>query len=170
MGCPLRVVAIRLALPDHTTSFLVVNFIMASIWITQPDLQILNASTQNTAVSALGIELTAFGENWIQGRMPVDQRTRQPVGLLHGGASVVFAETLGSAGANLCVDRNEHYCVGLDINANHIRGVASGWVIGTAEAMHIGRTTQVWAIRIEDEAGKLVCLSRLTMAVTARPR
>ncbi len=142
---------------------------MTTIWKNQPDLQQLTAMAQNTAIATMGIEFTAFGDNWIQGRMPVDQRTHQPIGLLHGGASVVLAETLGSTGANLCVDTSTHYCVGLDINANHIRGVASGWVIGTAEAVHIGRTTQVWSIRIEDENGKLVCLSRLTMAVTAKP-
>lgn len=141
---------------------------MSAIWVTPPDLPTLTAAAQNTAITAMGIEYIAFGDNWIQGRMPVDHRTHQPIGLLHGGASVVLAETLGSTGANLCVDTRTHYCVGLDINANHIRGVQSGWVIGTAEAVHLGRTTQVWSIRIEDEAGKLVCLSRLTMAVTAQ--
>lgn len=142
---------------------------MTTIWKTQPVLQQLTAKAQNTAITAMGIEYTAFGDNWIQGRMPVDARTHQPIGLLHGGASVVLAETLGSTGANLCVDSSAYYCVGLDINANHIRGVTSGWVIGTAEAVHIGRTTQVWSIRVEDESGKLVCLSRLTMAVIAKP-
>lgn len=143
---------------------------MSAIWITPPDLQQLTANAQNTAISTLGIEYTEFGDNWLRGRMPVDHRTHQPRGLLHGGASVVLAETLGSTGASLCIDSSTHNCVGLDINANHIRGVASGWVIGTAEAVHIGRTTQVWSIRIEDERGKLVCLSRLTMAVTALAR
>jgi 1,4-dihydroxy-2-naphthoyl-CoA hydrolase len=100
--------------------------------------------------------------------MPVDARTIQPMGILHGGASVLLAESVGSVAATLCVDPQKFYCVGLDINANHIRSARSGWVTGTARAIHVGRTTQVWEIRITDEADKLVCLSRLTMAVIAR--
>lgn len=141
---------------------------MTSIWKHTPTLEELNALAPNTALETLGIEYTAIGDNWLQARMPVDRRTHQPIGLLHGGASVLLAETLGSTGANLCVDTEKSYCVGLDINANHIRGVSTGWVIGTAEALHLGRTTQVWAIRIESEEGKLVCIARLTMAVTQR--
>ena len=97
--------------------------------------------------------------------MPVDARTRQPYGLLHGGASVVLAETLGSSAGNLCVDTAQQMCVGLEINANHLRAARSGQVTGTARALHVGRTTQVWEIRIENDAGKPVCVSRLTLAV-----
>ncbi len=97
--------------------------------------------------------------------MPVDERTRQPYGLLHGGASVVLAETLGSSAGNLCVDTASQVCVGLEINANHLRAARTGVVTGTARALHVGRTTQVWEIRIENEAGKPVCISRLTLAV-----
>ena len=99
--------------------------------------------------------------------MPVDEGTRQPYGLLHGGASVVLAETLGSSAGNLCVETGKQVCVGLEINANHLRAVRSGSVTGTARALHVGRSTQVWEIRIEDEAGRLVCVSRITLAVVA---
>lgn len=116
-------------------------------------------------METLGIHFTAFGDDWLRGTMPVDHRTQQPFGLLHGGASVVLAETLGSSAALLTLDVEKELAVGLDINANHIRGVRSGIVTGTAKAVHLGRTTQVWEIRIEEESGKLVCLSRLTMAV-----
>ena len=102
--------------------------------------------------------------------MPVDERTRQPYGILHGGASVVLAETLGSSAGNLCVDTAKQICVGLEINANHVRAVRSGTVTGTARALHAYRSTQLWEIRIEDEQGRLVCISRLTLAVVARPR
>ena len=112
----------------------------------------------------LGIEITEQGEDFLRGSMPVDHRTIQPMGLLHGGASVVLAETLGSLAANMCCD-DGFYCVGLEINANHIRSTTSGKVTGTAHAVHIGRGTQVWEIRIEDEQGQLTCLSRITVAV-----
>lgn len=125
----------------------------------------LNARNPNTMVGHLGIEYIAIGENWLEGKMPVDQRTHQPLGLLHGGANVALAETLGSMAANLVLDMDKQYAVGLDINANHLRAVRSGYVFGRAEAVHIGKSTQVWQIHIRDEAGKLVCTSRLTMAV-----
>ena len=121
-------------------------------------------------VQSLGIELTEAGDDWLGGRMPVDERTRQPFGLLHGGASVALAETLASVAAYACVDPERHVCVGLEINANHLRGVRSGWVIGTARPIHLGRTTHVWDIRIRDEAEKPVCISRCTMAVIDRVR
>lgn len=121
-----------------------------------------------TAAERLGIEITEVGDNWLSARMPVDSRTVQPFGVLHGGASVLLAETVGSCAANLCVDETQEYCVGLDINANHLRAVASGWVAATARPYHIGRTTQVWDIQIVDEAGQLICISRLTMAVVKR--
>ena len=120
-------------------------------------------------VQHLGIELTAVGDDWLEGRMPVDERTHQPFGLLHGGASVVLAETLASHAAYACVDPATEACVGLEINANHLRGVRSGWVTGTARPIHLGRTTHVWDVRILDEAGKAVCVSRCTVAVIDRP-
>ena len=113
----------------------------------------------------LGMEFTEVGEDFLKGRMPVDNRTRQPYGLLHGGASVALAETLGSVGAALVVDRQRYNAVGLEINANHVRGVREGFVTGTARPLHIGKTTQVWDIRITDERDKLVCVSRLTVAI-----
>ena len=113
----------------------------------------------------LGIEFTEVGPDYLCARMPVDERTRQPFGALHGGASVVLAETLGSVGANGCVDQARQYCVGLEINANHVRSVREGYVYGRATALHVGLTTQVWEIRISDEAGRLVCVSRITLAI-----
>jgi 1,4-dihydroxy-2-naphthoyl-CoA hydrolase len=135
------------------------------IWKQSPDLARVNAWSNNTVMEVLGIRFTAIGDDWLQGTMPVDHRTHQPFGLLHGGASVLLAETLGSSAAMLTLDPEQELCVGLDINANHVRGVRSGIVTGTARPMHLGRTTQVWEIRIESEEGSLVCISRLTMAV-----
>ncbi|MBE1160289.1 hotdog fold thioesterase [Dyella acidiphila] len=135
------------------------------IWKQDTDLARLNGWSQNTLMEALGIRISAVGDDWLQGTMPVDRRTHQPYGLLHGGASVALAETLGSTAAMLTLDADKERAVGLDINANHMRGVLSGNVVGTARPFHLGRSTQVWEIRIEDEAGKLVCISRLTMAV-----
>ena len=125
----------------------------------------LNRLSRGTLIDHLGIVFTGAGEDWLQATMPVDERTRQPYGLLHGGSSVVLAETLGSSAGTLCVDTASQVCVGLEINANHLRAVRTGVVTGTARALHVGRTTQVWEIRIENEAGKPVCISRLTLAV-----
>ncbi|MGI2029794.1 hotdog fold thioesterase [Endozoicomonas acroporae] len=111
----------------------------------------------------LGIEITEVGDDFLRGTMPVDRRTIQPMGLLHGGASVVLAETLGSIAANLCCDDGA-YCVGLEINANHLRSATSGKVTGTTRPIHIGRSTQVWEIKIEDDQGRPTCISRITMA------
>lgn len=141
---------------------------MTTIWKIRPDTVAVSQMQEHTIAGVLGIRITEFGDDFVRGTMPVDRRTHQPMGILHGGASVVLAESLGSLAANLCVDASKQYCVGLDINANHIRAVRSGVVTGTARPVHLGRTTQVWEIRIEDEAGKLVCLSRLTMAVLER--
>lgn len=140
-----------------------------SIWKHPVDLDRINGWSRNTMMETLDIRFTAFGDDWLRGTMPVDHRTQQPFGLLHGGASVVLAETLGSSAALLTLDVEKEIAVGLDINANHIRGVRGGLVTGTAKAVHLGRTTQVWEIRIEEEAGRLVCLSRLTMAVIPSP-
>ena len=125
----------------------------------------LNRLAKNTMVEHLGIEFTEVGEEHISARMPVDKRTHQPLGLLHGGASVVLAETLGSVAANYCIDPERQYAVGLEINANHLKGVKSGWVYGTGRAIHIGRTTQVWDIRITNEEGAMICISRITIAI-----
>ena len=128
-------------------------------------LEKINGWRKNTMVEHLGIEITEAGEGYLCGKMPVDHRTHQPMGLLHGGASVALAETLGSIGAQLQVDQSKYACVGLEINANHIKSVRSGFVYGKATAQHLGRTTQVWEIRITNETGDLVCISRITMAV-----
>lgn len=131
----------------------------------------LNALCKNTLAEVLGIEFTEVGARYICGRMPVDQRTHQPMGLLHGGASVALAETLGSVGASLQVDPVRQACVGLEINANHIKSVRHGYVLGRATAIHIGRKTQIWEIRITTEAtAELVCISRLTVAVLDRAK
>ena len=135
------------------------------IWKQDTDLARLNGWSRNTLMEALGITITAVGDDWLQGTMPVDHHTHQPYGLLRGGASVALAETLGSSAAMLTLDADKERAVGLDINANHVRGVTTGTVIGTARPFHLGRSTQVWEIRIEDEGGKLVCISRITMAV-----
>lgn len=113
----------------------------------------------------IGIELVELGDDFLRGRMPVDERTKQPFGILHGGASVALAETLGSVGAALVIDRDLYNCVGQEINANHVRAVSSGFVIGTARPAHLGRRSHVWEIRINDERDKLVCISRITMAI-----
>ncbi|MCJ8167053.1 hotdog fold thioesterase [Pontibacter sp. E15-1] len=120
---------------------------------------------KNTMIDYLGIEVTEIGDKYICGRMPVDHRTHQPMGLLHGGASVVLAESLASMGAALQVDLTKKACVGLEINANHMRAVREGWVYARATATHVGRTTQVWETRITNEAGDLVCISRMTVAI-----
>lgn len=125
----------------------------------------LNKMSVNTMVTHLGIEFTRIGEDFIEARMPVDQRTHQPLGLLHGGASVVLAETLGSVAATCCVDMSKQYCVGLEINANHIKSVREGFVTGITRAVHVGKKTQVWEIKITNEQNELVCVSRITMAV-----
>jgi 1,4-dihydroxy-2-naphthoyl-CoA hydrolase len=116
----------------------------------------------------LGMEFTEIGPDFIKATMPVDHRTKQPYGLLHGGASVALAETLGSVGAAMVVDHTEYICVGQEINANHLRSVRSGIVTGTAKPIHIGSSSQVWEIKIHDERDHLVCISRLTVAVLKR--
>ena len=138
-----------------------------SLWRTQPNIEHLNAIQKNTIGELLDIRFESFDDESLTASMVVDHRTHQPYGLLHGGASVVLAESVGSMAAYLCIDASKFYCVGLEVNANHLRGVRSGRVTAVAKAIHIGRTTQVWEIRIEDEAGKPVCISRLTLAVVA---
>ena len=128
-------------------------------------LENLTKSSNNTMVSHLGIEFTELGDDSITAKMPVDHRTHQPLGLLHGGASVALAETLGSVAASCCLDLTIQYCVGLEINANHIKSVKSGYVFGTTKPLHVGKKTHVWEIRIVNEANELVCISRITMAI-----
>ena len=140
-----------------------------SIWFGEPSLEWATSRREGTLLDTLGIELTELTEDALKGRMPVDGRTRQPGGVLHGGASVAFAETLASWGSTFTVDPDSYYCVGMEINANHVRPIAEGWVLGEARPISRGRTTQVWDIRISDEQGRLVCVSRCTMAVLARP-
>ncbi len=131
----------------------------------RPPSEVLNAQREGCAIGHLGIELTELGADFLRGRMPVDARTKQPYGLLHGGSSALLAETLASVAANLCIEEGEGQAVGLELNCNHLRAATSGWVIGTARPLHVGRSTQVWDIRIEDEQARLVCASRLTLAV-----
>lgn len=136
------------------------------IWKKPISVSELTAISENTATSHLGIEFLEVGDDFIRARVPVDERTKQPYGLLHGGVSVVLAETLGSCGA-VYASPQGHRAVGLDINANHLKGAISGWVTGTARPVHIGRTTQVWQIDLHNDAGELTCVSRITMAVLA---
>ena len=136
------------------------------VWQQPVSVAELTRISLDTAVSHLGIEFLEVGDDFITARVPVDARTRQPFGLLHGGVSVVLAETLGSVAANYACAKG-HQAVGLDINANHLRGVTNGWVTGTARAVHIGRTTQVWQIDMVNDAGEPTCVSRITMAVLA---
>lgn len=136
------------------------------IWKQDISTDILTTIQRGTAVEWLGIEFTEVGDDFIRARVPVDKRTRQPYGLLHGGVSVVLAETLGSCGAAYAAP-DGHRCVGLDINANHLKGATSGWVSGITRPIHIGRSTQVWQIDMHNEAGEPTCVSRITMAVLA---
>jgi len=139
-----------------------------SIWKQPTDIVRINALSANSMLEHLGIEITDIGDDYLRGTMPVDARTKQPFGLLHGGASVALAETLGSLAGTMCLDAAKEMAVGIDINANHVRAVTGGVVTGTARPLHVGRNTQVWDIRIENEDGKLVCISRLTLAVVPR--
>jgi 1,4-dihydroxy-2-naphthoyl-CoA hydrolase len=139
-----------------------------TIWKSLRSLEDLNSTRPGTLVEHLGMEFTEIGEDFIRGTLPVDGRTRQPYGLLHGGASVALAETLGSTGATMCVDTKEFQCVGQEINANHVRGARTGLVTGTARPLHLGGRTQVWSIDIVNNEGKLVCTSRLTIAIIRR--
>lgn len=136
------------------------------LWKQPVSIDILAAAHVDTAVAHLGMEFLEVGDDFIRGRVPVDTRTRQPYGLLHGGVSVVLAETLGSCGAAYSVPAGWR-CVGLDINANHLRGATSGWVSGIARPVHVGRSTQVWQIELRNDAGEMTCVSRITMAVLA---
>ena len=140
-----------------------------SIWKTKPELDILNGWRGKGASDAMGIEMIEVGDDFLKAKMPVDDRTRQPFGILHGGASCVLAETLGSVAGSLCIELGKQIIVGLEINANHVRPAKDGFVYGVAKPIHLGNTTQIWEIKITNEQDKLVCISRLTLAVKDMP-
>ncbi|HET8940748.1 MAG TPA: hotdog fold thioesterase [Rudaea sp.] len=139
-----------------------------ALWKQDISLDRLNEGNRNSLCDSLGMRITEIGDDFVRGTMPVDARTRQPFGLLHGGASVALAETLGSLAGNLCLEFERELAVGLDINANHVRAATYGLVTGTARPLHLGRSTQVWEVRVTDEHARLVCISRLTLAVIPR--
>ena len=141
-----------------------------TIWFKEPTKEEAGKMQKGTLMETLDIQIIELGEDYIVGSMPVDHRTVQPYGILHGGASVALAETLGSVAAHLVVDSSKFFTVGMEVNANHIRPAKKGRVIGTAKPIHIGRSSQIWGIEIKNEEGKIVCVSRITMAVLARER
>jgi 1,4-dihydroxy-2-naphthoyl-CoA hydrolase len=140
-----------------------------SIWNRDVDLESVRKLEQGNILEHLEIEVVEIGDDFVRGKMPVDHRTHQPLGILHGGASVVLAESLGSIASNLVVDSTKQYAVGMEVNANHLRPVSNGYVHGTAKAVHIGRKSHVWSIEITNDEGKMVCMSRLTMMVVELP-
>jgi 1,4-dihydroxy-2-naphthoyl-CoA hydrolase len=140
-----------------------------SIWRIQTSVEQLQERSRNTMVDTIGIRVTEIGPDFVRATMPVNPGTHQPMGVLHGGASVALAETVGSLAASMCVDQSLYVCLGQEINANHLRPVSSGIVTATARPFHIGKRSHVWHIEIRDEQDKLVCVSRLTMAVVDRP-
>lgn len=135
------------------------------IWFKPFTVNDLNRMSENTLMARIGIEFTAIGDRHLEARMPVDKRTVQPAGILHGGASAALAETIASVGAYLTVDPNKKYCVGLELNANHLKSMREGWVYAHGKPLHMGKTTQVWRIEISNENGTLVCISRMTMII-----
>jgi len=139
-----------------------------SIWIEKISLEALNQRSANTMAEHLGIAFTDFGDDYLQATMPVDERTRQPLGILNGGASCALAETVGSTAANFCVDQSQCYCVGLSINASHLRPARKGLITAIAKPLHLGRRTQVWEITMCNDQNKKICVSRLTMVVIER--
>lgn len=138
------------------------------IWFKEIDLEELNKIGSHTMSSHLGIEVIEIGKDYIKAKMPVDERTKQPYGILHGGASVALAETIGSYGSHLIIDSSKFMSVGIEINANHIRKVSQGMVVGVAKPIHVGKTTHVWGIEMVDEKGLLVCICRLTVAIISK--
>ena len=141
-----------------------------SIWKVEPNLEAMNDFSNNTLTSLLGMKFIEYGDDYLKMTMPVDQRTKQPFGILHGGASVALAETIGSVGAVYCIDSNTQRAVGLSINANHLKAVKGGLVTAIAKPIRIGRTTQVWEIKIYEETGAISCISRITMAIVPKER
>jgi 1,4-dihydroxy-2-naphthoyl-CoA hydrolase len=140
-----------------------------TIWRTQTSVEQIREFSRETLADTIGIRVTEIGPDFLRATMPVNPRVHQPMGVLHGGASVALAETVGSVAATLCVDREKYVCLGQEINANHLRPISSGIVTATARPFHIGRRSHVWSIEIRDEEERLVCVSRLTMAVVDRP-
>lgn len=138
------------------------------IWKSPIDVAIVTERAKHSMSDYLGITFDMVGDDFLIASMPVDHRTRQPIGIMHGGASCVLAETVGSTAANFAVDHTQYYCVGLDINTNHIKSIREGRVTAAARPFHLGKTTQVWGIEIRDEANKLISVTRLTMAVLKR--
>lgn len=138
------------------------------IWFIPFSIEEINSRAKNTLSEHLGIEFIEAGDNHLSATMPVDARTTQPMGILHGGASCALAETVGSAAANYCIDQTTHVCVGLDININHMRPVRSGIVTAVAKPFHLGKTTQVWEIKLYNEQKNLIAISRLTMAIVLK--
>jgi len=141
-----------------------------AIWNSELTLEKANSLKPSTLLESLDINIIEIGDDFIKGDMPVDERTFQPYRILHGGASVALAESLGSIGAHLAVDSDRFYCVGMEINANHIRPATSGRVVGTARPIHLGRSSHVWSIEIHNEQNKLICVSRITMAVVPKEK
>lgn len=141
---------------------------MSAIWKMPISVELVNQRANGSMSEFLGIRFTEVGDNFLCASMPVEARVRQPIGIMHGGASCVLAETVGSTAANYCVDIEKNYCVGLDINTNHIRSIREGMVFAIAKPFHIGSKTQVWGIEIKNEEGKLISINRLTMAVLTR--
>ncbi|RDI41493.1 hotdog fold thioesterase [Aquicella lusitana] len=141
---------------------------MTKIWRTEISLVAVTERAKNTMSDHLGIEFIEIGEDFLAARMPINHQTKQPLGIMHGGASCVLAETVGSTAAQFCVDQTQYYCVGLDINTNHIRAVREGHVTAVAKPFHLGKSTQVWSIEIKNAEDKLVSVNRLTMAVLKR--
>ena len=139
-----------------------------SIWFKEPDLEEINSWSKGTLLEHIGIEVTEVGDDYLEGTMPADHRTFQPYGLVHGGANIVLAETLGSIGGMLTIDPDKYICVGQEVNGNHLRGVRSGVVRGRAEQVHAGSKSQVWEIKLYDSNNKLSCISRLTLAVVKK--
>jgi 1,4-dihydroxy-2-naphthoyl-CoA hydrolase len=140
-----------------------------TIWRTQTSVEQIREFSRETLADTIGIRVTEIGPDFLRATMPVSPRVHQPMGVLHGGASVALAETVGSVAATLCVDQEKYVCLGQEINANHLRPISSGIVTATARPFHIGKRSHVWSIEIRDEEGRLVCVSRLTMAVVDRP-
>lgn len=139
-----------------------------SIWKTPISRELLKQRSANTFVEYIGIEFTEIGDDFLTATLPVDHRTKQPLGLLNGGVSAALAESVASTAANYCVDVTKQYCVGLEINANHLKPASQGTVTATAKPVHLGSRTQVWEIRIENNHHQLICISRMTMAVMNR--
>ena len=139
-----------------------------SIWKMPITLELLTERSKNTFAAFVGIEFTEFGDDYLKATLPVDHTTKQPLGLLNGGVSAALAESVASTAANYCVDQAKCYCVGLDINANHLRPATTGLVTAIAKPLHLGNKTQVWEIKIENESQKLICIARMTMAVVYR--